>query len=56
MSDVVVGQNPLPIGAQNEVTKMIGALSDRYEFQNGETAAYWHVCFILAKHLGEEKK
>jgi hypothetical protein len=54
--DIPVGQNPLPHDATTAVSDMIAALGERYEFKNGETAAYWHVCYVLAQHLGEGKQ
>jgi hypothetical protein len=55
-NDVIVGQNPLPYDAQQEVSNMIAILGEKFDFKNGETAAFWHVCFTLANHLGEGKQ
>jgi hypothetical protein len=54
--DIPVGQNPLPYDASELVDDMIGELSERYDFINGQTAAYWHVCYALAQHLGKGKQ
>ena len=54
--EFIVGQNPLPYDASREVGDLIVNLGEQYEFINGETAAYWHVCAILAQHLGVGKK
>lgn len=56
MDDIEVGRNPLPYDAQTEVSELISILSEKYQFKNGETAAFWHVCAILASHLGEGKQ
>jgi hypothetical protein len=55
MNDIEVGGNPLPVDARSEVANLISLLGERYEFVNGKTAAYWHLCAILAQHLGEGK-
>jgi hypothetical protein len=54
--DIIVGQYPLPNDAAQEVSDLIANLCERYEFLNGETAAFWAVSCVLAQHLGEGKK
>ena len=54
--DIIVGQYPLPNDAAREVSDLIEKLCERYDFPNGETAAFWAVSCILAQHLGEGKK
>lgn len=51
-----VGSNPLPLDAQVEVSNLISTLSEKYDFNNGDTAAYWHLCYTLAQHLGQGKQ
>ena len=51
MDDIEVGQNSLPYDAQTEVSELISSLGEKYQFKNGETAAFWHVCAILALHV-----
>ncbi len=53
---VTVGNIPLPFEAQAEVSNLIKILGEKYEFKNGETAAYFHLCLTLSQHLGEGKK
>ncbi len=53
---VNVGNIPLPVYAQAEVSNLIKILGEKYEFKNGETAAYFHLCLTLSQHLGEGKK
>ncbi len=55
MNDIEVGHNPLPNDASADVSDLISILSERYQFINGEAAAYWHLCAILAQHLGKGK-
>ena len=56
MSDIEVGQNPLPEDASSEVANLISLLGERYHFIHGETAAYWSLCAMLAHHLGKGKQ
>lgn len=56
MKNIEVGQVPLPVDARSEVANLISLLGETYEFTNGETAAYWALCFTLSQHLGEGKK
>jgi hypothetical protein len=53
--EIVVGQNPLPCEANEAVAKLISELGKKYDFYNGKTAAYLHVCAIIAQHLKLEK-
>ncbi len=51
-----VGNNPLPLDVQVEISNLVSILSEKYEFKNGDTAAYYHLCHTLAQHLGQGKQ
>lgn len=51
-----VGEIPVPYQAQMEVSDMLAKLSELFYFKNGETAAFMHVCSVLALHLGDGKE
>ena len=55
MTDIEVGKNPVPLDIALEVKKLIDILGKRYEFTNGETAAYWNLCFTVTQNLGKVK-
>ncbi len=56
MNDINVGQNPLPTFAQVLLADLITQLGERYQFNRGETAAFWSISMVLAQHLGEGKQ
>ena len=56
MNDIEVGKNPVPLDVSLDVANLIDILRERYEFTQGETAAYWNLCFTLAQHLGKVKQ
>lgn len=53
--DFPIGASGLPHDAQMELSEMLAILSERYDFKNGTTAAFWDLSFTLAKHLGAGK-
>jgi hypothetical protein len=54
--DIVVGPAPLPADVEVLLSDLISRVGERYEFLNGETAAFWHLHLTLTQHLGEGKK
>lgn len=51
MSDDTAPSNTLPRHAQKSLCYLLNVLGERYDFKNGETAAYWHIHSVLLQHL-----
>ena len=56
MNDPIVGGTGLPLDAQQAVSDLIAMLGEKYNFRQGETAAFWAVAYTLAGQLGEVKE
>lgn len=56
MNDIKVGGTSLPLEVQIELSDLIARLSERYEFNNGSTAAFWAMALTLEQHIGEGLK
>lgn len=56
MREPIVGGSGLPPDAQQAVSDLIAMLGEKYQFRQGETAAFWAIVYTLAGQLGEGKK
>jgi hypothetical protein len=54
--EIEIGNNNLPKDAEIMFSDFLAQLSEKYEFVNGETAAYWHLSSVLLQHLGRGRE
>lgn len=50
---VEVGGSKLPYDVQLLLRDFVAQVGEKYYFNNGEIAAYWHLSHIIEQHLGD---
>lgn len=51
-----VGETGLPHDVQVELSDFVARLEERYDFNHGEVAAFYHMAIVLSEHLGKGKE